>query len=150
MTNTNTTDATKNDIDQLNSFLRGERSAVETYRQVMEKAETPNVKTSLQSGFESHTKRARLLEDKVRMMGGEPSKESGAWGTFAKAVQGGAKVFGISSAVATLEQGEDHGLADYKRDLKDLSPQAQEFVRTNLLPEQVRTHAALSSLKKSL
>ena len=147
---THTAKIAKNDIDHLNSFLRGERSAVETYRQVMDKAETPNVKTSLQTGFESHTKRARLLEDKVRMMGGEPSKESGAWGTFAKAVQGGAKVFGISAAVATLEQGEDHGLEDYKRDLKDLSPQSQEFVRTTLLPEQERTHALLSGLKKSL
>ncbi len=140
----------KNDIDKLNSFLRGERSAVETYRQVMEKSETPAVRTSLQTGHDSHAKRARLLEEKVRVLGGEPSKDSGAWGSFAKAVEGGAKMFGMSAAVATLEQGEDHGLADYKRDLKDLTPQNQEFVRTNLLVEQERSHALLSALKKQV
>jgi len=147
---TTTNDLAKKDIDKLNSFLRGERSAVETYKQVMEKAETPTIRSSLQPGLDSHTKRARLLEDKVRSLGGEPSKDSGAWGTFAKAVEGGAKVFGISAAVSTLEQGEDHGLADYKSDLKDLTPQNQEFVRTNLLAEQERSHALMSSLKKSM
>lgn len=141
---------THNDIDKLNSFLRGELSAVETYRQVMEKAETPAVRASLQPGFDSHSKRTRLLEAKIRQLGGEPSKDSGAWGSFAKAVQGGAKMFGVSAAVSTLEQGEDHGLADYKSDLKELTPQNQEFVRTNLLAEQERSHALMSSLKKSM
>ena len=54
-----------------------------------------------------------MLRDAIVACGGTPAEGSGAWGTFAKVVEGGAKVFGEKAAVAALEEGEDHGLADY-------------------------------------
>ena len=73
--------------------------------------------------------------------------DSGPWGTFAKAVEGGAKIFGTSAAISALEEGEDHGLSDYKGDLSDLTPDMQRFITSEILPEQRETHATMSRLQ---
>jgi len=137
-------------VDKLNSFLRGEISAVETYRQAIEKlANKPQV-TTLSDCMRSHQERVGLLREEIRRRGGEPSESSGPWGAFAKLVEGGAKAIGEKAAIAALEEGEDHGRDDYKRDAADLEPDARQFVETALLPEQLRTHRAMSSLKSQM
>lgn len=140
---------TNDDIKQLNSFLRGEISAVETYQQCIDKMDDASVSTQLRQLQASHSTRVTKLQQQIRTLGGTPETDSGVWGSFAKLVEGGAKVFGTSAAIAALEEGEDHGKSDYKGDLKDLSPTVQQFVRNQLVPEQQKTHDALSALKKS-
>ncbi len=137
----------QDDVKQLNSFLRGEISATETYRQVIEKAESPSVSGVLAAGHASHERRVRLLEDKIRALGGEPDQGAGAWGALTKAIQGGAKLFGLPTAIAVLEEGEDHGKKDYAEHVGDLSPTSQAFVRSELMSEQDRTHDSLAALK---
>jgi uncharacterized protein (TIGR02284 family) len=137
-------------VDVLNSFLRGEISAVETYRQALEKVEQPKVKTQLQDCMQSHAQRVTILSDQIRTLGGSPSTSSGVWGTFAKAVEAGAKTFGEHAAVAALEEGEDHGRNDYKRDISKLDTAARQLVESRIIPEQQRTHDTMSSLKKAL
>jgi demethoxyubiquinone hydroxylase (CLK1/Coq7/Cat5 family) len=145
-THTNHKDA----VDHLNSFLRGELSAVETYRQALRKLDGFAHRATLEQCARSHEQRARLLSEEVKRLGGDPAKSSGTWGTFAQLVEGGASVFGDKAAVAALEEGEDHGKADYRRDLKDLDEPTRLFVESRVLPEQIRTHDAMSVLKKSL
>jgi hypothetical protein len=137
-------------VDKLNSFLRGELSAVETYRQALDKLGNKPEASTLNDCMRSHERRAQLLSQEIRRRGGEPAQSSGAWGTFAKLVEGSAKAFGEKAAIAALEEGEDHGRDDYKRDAKDLEPDAQTFVNQQLFPEQLRTHQAMSTLKSSL
>lgn len=138
--------STKNDIEQLNSFLRGEISAVETYEQCIDKIDSPSVVQQLRSLQMSHQSRVKLLRERILSLGGQPSQEAGLWGGIAKLVEGGASVFGEAPAVSALEEGEDHGLADYRRDLTKLSAEQQMFVREQLIPEQQRTHDVLSSI----
>lgn len=135
-------------LDHLNSFLRGELSAVETYRQAMEKMDDSASLAQLRECMNSHQRRVTLLSDTIRRFGGEPATSSGAWGAFAKLVEGGAALFGERAAIAALEEGEDHGLADYKRDLEDLDPMIAKFIETSILPEQNRTHLTMSQLKR--
>jgi len=137
-------------VDKLNSFLRGELSAVETYRQAIEKLSDKPEASTLNDCMLSHEQRARLLSDEIRRRGGEPAQGSGPWGAFAKLVEGGAKVFGEKAAIAALEEGEDHGRNDYQRDTDELEPDAKSFVKNEIFPEQLRTHQAMSSLKKTL
>lgn len=145
--------AVSDDINQLNSFLRGEISAVETYTQALknvdhkEHSQTARVLTD---NLASHQTRVRDLRAEITRLGGDPADGSGAWGTFAKAIEGGAAIFGDSAAVSAIEEGEDHGLKDYRGDLEDLSPAARQFVATKLLPEQTKTHRAASTLKKMM
>jgi uncharacterized protein (TIGR02284 family) len=141
--------STENTIDQLNSFLRGELSAVETYQQAISRLPTSVNRGLLEECRRSHQRRAELLAQEIRRRGGEPAQSSGAWGAFAKLVEGGAQVFGENMAIAALEEGEDHGRDDYQRDLSDLEPAARSFVEQHVLPEQLRTHDAMRVLKKS-
>lgn len=137
-------------VDVLNSFLRGEISAVETYRQALEKVTEPQVRTPLQDCLQSHTQRVTLLTEQVRTLGGSPATGSGVWGAFAKAVEGGAKAFGDKAAVAALEEGEDHGRNDYHRDLDKLDAASRQVIQARVVPEQQRTHDTMSALKKAL
>jgi hypothetical protein len=137
-------------VDTLNGFLRGEISAVETYRQAIEKLHTTSYSAELENCHRSHEQRVQLLRDQVRTMGGTPAEGSGAWGGFARLVEGGAKLFGEKAAIAALEEGEDHGLELYRKELEKLDARTRALIEHTVLPAQVQTHRALSSLKHSL
>ncbi len=143
------TDMQKN-VDQLNSFLRGEISAVETYRQALEALDSSACRPQLAKCKQSHEQRVALLTQQIRGLGGEPATSSGAWGAFAKLVEGGAAAMGDKAAIAVLEEGEDHGNADYKRDLEKLDPTVRAVVAQQIVPMQRETHANMSALKKQL
>ncbi|WNG29203.1 DUF2383 domain-containing protein [Cystobacter fuscus] len=138
------------DVETLNSFLRGELSAVETYRQAIGHVSTDRLRDQLQDCLRDHEQRAAAIRERITKLGGQPAEGSGVWGTFAKIVQAGADVLGEQSAIQALEQGEDHGLADYQRDLDKTHGEARRFVRMELLPAQKRTHDRMSKLKKTL
>src|ERR1700742_1623109 len=98
----------KSSIDQLNHFLRGEISAVETYRMALDKLETERpARGELEVCMQSHASRVTLLREAILAAGGTPVDSSGPWGTFAKAVEGSARVLGDKVAIAALEEGED-------------------------------------------
>jgi uncharacterized protein (TIGR02284 family) len=124
------------DTDALNSLLRGELSAVETYDQAMKKVEDPTVLTDLQRIRGEHAEAAVRLRDQVVRFGGTPSESSGPWGTFAAAVTGTAKTFGPGTALAALKQGEEHGINEYDDALKNegVNPECKDLIRTDLLP----------------
>jgi demethoxyubiquinone hydroxylase (CLK1/Coq7/Cat5 family) len=137
-------------VEQLNSFLRGEISAVETYRQALNKVNDVRARTELEQCHMSHQQRVDLLRMRIMELGGEPAQSSGPWGAFAKAAEGGAAAFGEKAAIDVLEEGEDHGLKDYQKHLNDLDATSRMFVEQELLPAQQRTHRALSTLKHTL
>lgn len=140
--------ATRASIDHLNGYLRGEIAAVETYQMALDKLdEISTARDELLINLKSHEDRVMMLQDMIMDLGGEPATTSGAWGMFAKAVEGGAKVFGDKATVVALEEGEDHGLDDYEEDLDALDPETRSFVVDKLLPAQQRTHARLTALK---
>ncbi|MDZ4695907.1 MAG: DUF2383 domain-containing protein [Deltaproteobacteria bacterium] len=139
---------TEKTIDTLNSLLRGEISAVETYDQAINKVDSSGGAAGLlQRCRQSHDMRASRLREAVVARGGHPAEGSGAWGAFAKLMEGGATVLGVDSAVSLLEEGEDHGLKEYRTSLKTLDAEGQALVAEELLPEQTHTHEVLRLLK---
>jgi len=142
--------ATKSSVDQLNSFLRGELSAVETYRMALDKLEAMSpARAELEACLASHQDRVMALRESIIALGGSPSDTSGPWGVFAKTVEGAAKAFGEKAAIAALEEGEDHGLKDYRDELDepDLDAQSRIILTARLLPAQQVTHDRMSALK---
>lgn len=137
-------------IDTLNSFLRGEISAVETYSQAAEKISEPSLRATIEDLRQSHELRVASLRSRVLQLGGKPAEGSGVWGGFAKAVEGGAKVFGTKTAIAALEEGEDHGLKLYRDNFDKLDAQNRTWVETEVYSQQRRSHDVMSSLKKSI
>src|SRR5207253_201887 len=102
------------------------------------------LRAELEMAGRSHAQRVQALRQQILRLGGEPSASSGVWGAFVMLIEGGAKLFGEHAAIAALEEGEDHGLADYRRDLEQLDADTRRFVEIELLPEQERTHRAIS------
>jgi uncharacterized protein (TIGR02284 family) len=137
-------------LGKLNSFLRGEISAVETYKQAIEKIKDPAIRTQLQSCEQDHEKRIQLLRERITSLGGKPDQGSGAWGVWAKVLQGGSDLLGEKTALSTLEQGEDHGLNDYRRDLDSLDGETRSWIESNILPKAEQTHGTLSTLKRTV
>ena len=142
--------ATKSSIDQLNSFLRGEISAVETYQMALDKLDrTSTARDELLANLKSHQDRVMALQEAITTLGGTPAQGSGPWGAFAKMVEGAAKTLGDKAAVAALEEGEDHGLKDYKNDISDVGPECRQVI-SRLIQQQQLTHDRLSALKRRL
>jgi uncharacterized protein (TIGR02284 family) len=135
--------------EKLNGILKGERSAVETYRQALEKTTDVKIRPILESNHSCHQARVQTLSTMISQAGGKPAETSGAWGAFAKMMEGGAKVFGDAASIAVLEEGEDKGLADYKGLLNDSNIEVKN-VATQMISKQEGTHAKMRDLKKSL
>ena len=141
---------TKSSIDKLNDFLRGEMSAVETYQMAIDKLDAASTaRAELLVNLKSHQDRVMALQNAIIAAGGTPAKGSGPWGTFAKIVEGSAKALGEKAAIAALEEGEDHGLKDYKADTAKLDPQCGQIV-AQMISMQQQTHDRLSALKHRL
>jgi len=124
-------------VDQLNSFLRGEISAVETYTIALDRLKLESTARSrLDACLQSHAERVALLKARIESLGGQPAAGAGPWGAVTRAIEAGATALGDRAAIAALEQGEDHGLRDYQEDVVKLGVAARDLVIQQLLPQQ--------------
>ena len=123
-------------IEVLDSLLRGELSAVETYSQAIHKFPDSAAHGKLQDIRADHLESVETLREIITDLGGNPSTDSGAWGGFAKSVEGVAAVFGDSLAMSALKQGEEHGIGEYEDALADkgLDSEVKAVIREDLLP----------------
>ena len=88
--------------------------------------------------YEAHKDAVSSLQAQIHQLGGTPSEDSGAWGTWAKIVQGGANMLGKKAALKVLQEGEKSGAEDYEEALQDteLSSDIRSLIETKLLPAQ--------------
>jgi uncharacterized protein (TIGR02284 family) len=134
-------DAGGETVRQLNSLLRGEISAAETYRMAIDKvADSDNVANAglLREIQEEHGRAAQGIRDRIRELGGDASDSSGAWGAWAKTVQGTMNLFGDAAALKSLKEGEEHGLKDYQEAIDDVDPSSAQLIQNQLIPAQQR------------
>jgi len=149
MKNANTED-TGEAVRQLNSFLRGEISAAETYRMAIDKVASSD-RASQAVGLisdiqEEHGRAAQSLRNRIRELGGEPSDSSGAWGAWAKTVAGVANIFGDGASLKALKEGEEHGLKDYQEGLDDIDATSADLVQNQFIPAQQKHISLLNGL----
>ncbi len=139
-------------IKVCNSLLRGELSAVETYSLAINRYAGKPAVGELQRIRTEHALSAARLSQSVREMGGTPEEESGAWGLFAKAVQGAANLFGADSALESLQRGEEKGRSDYEDALKNDEVMAahKEVISSELLPRINHHIATLERLEETV
>lgn len=138
-------------IETLNKLLKDELSATETYQQALDKLrEDAGLAESeyLLPIYEDHKDAASSLQAQIRQLGGTPSEDSGAWGTWAEIVQGGANMLGKEAALKALQQGEKSGAEDYEEALQDpeLPSDVRSLIETKLLPAQQSHISTLNRL----
>lgn len=121
-------------IEPLNRLLRGELSAVETYQQAIKRVSDSSAVLELKRISTEHQQAVGLLRDHIREFGGIADESSGAWGVWAKAVEGTATVFGETAALKALKEGEEHGLKEYQAimDDPDLIPELKSLLTERL------------------
>ena len=147
------TDQSGEAVRQLNSLLRGEISAAETYRMAIDKLVDGDHATDaalLKQMQEDHGRAAQHLRERIRALGGEASDSSGAWGAWAQTVQGTMNLFGDTSALKGLKEGEEHGLKDYEEALDDVDTTSQQLIQNQLIPAQQRHINLLDQLISSV
>ena len=135
-------------VDKLTEFLRGEISAVETYRFALEAVGGREVRSTLQECQRSHEERVGLIRDELIRLGGALSTSWGAWRTWVRAIEGNAKLGGEQAAIAVLEEGEELRLEGYRlEDGDEVDDRVRALVIGKLLPQQQLTRSRLGDRK---
>ena len=132
-------------VSSLNSLLRGEISAVETYNQAIKQLAKEPL-NDLIDNRNCHSKRVDVIHNHIIEHGGTPDATSGIWGSFAKLVEKSAAMISVKSVIAALEEGEDHGIKQY-RNPGDLDSSSIHLIQTVLLPRQLETHERMRNRK---
>jgi hypothetical protein len=131
----------------LNSYLRTEMSAVDSYQLALESVRPPDRRLLLAECKRSHAGRVAALKLHIAEHGGTPSASSGAWGVLTQVIEGGAREIGEPTAIAVLEEFEYHDVKRYRDELGKLDPSTRRFVEVELLPQQENTYAMVRALK---
>jgi len=139
-------------VDQLNSLLRGEISAAETYRMAIDKVADDSAANAglLREIQEEHGRAAQGIRSRIREIGGEASDSSGAWGAWAKTVQATMNLFGDASSLKALKEGEEHGLKDFQEALPSVDASSAQLIANQLIPAQRRHIDLLDQLINSV
>lgn len=137
-------------MKKLKALYRGELSAVETYKQAMEKFESEPEIMRLQSFVNDHEEAVKFFESKIESMGDHTEHDSGAWGTTAKTVMGAAKFFGDTSTLKALEEGEEHGLSEYKElhNLDETPTELKREIEQKFIPKTQDHINSIRAMKK--
>lgn len=125
--------------DLLQSLLRGEIAAAETYAQVLDDDSQPNA-ALLRELQHDHGRAIKFFSDQLSARGLEVPSTSGAWGQFARLVEGTAKLLGDKTALRALRDGERRGLRDYEQATRSgpLPVDCREHIERELVPTQRR------------
>lgn len=113
-----------------NRLLKRELSAVGTYTQALSLFRQEPACSLLKSIRSDHEESAAILRIHIDDMGGEPANHAGAWGQFAKAMEGFAQIFGETPSLIALEAGELACRDDCRRALAD--PEVMEEVKDDI------------------
>ena len=137
-------DRESDEVDGLNRCLRSELSAIETYRQALDRdRDEYGTQTEFQRLSEilrDHEDAASQLRHLTRQRGGEPSDDAGAWGTWSKIIMGAAKLFGDKAALKALKEGEESGFKEYDRFQRESNPSREALDLTSELMGRVQRH----------
>lgn len=136
-------------VTHLNALLRGEIAAAETYRMAIDRvaaAESTGSAGLLHNAQKDHGRAAQAIRDRINELGGEASDSSGAWGVWAKTVQGTMNLFGDASSLKALKEGEEHGLKDYQSSLAGVDSTSAQLIQNQLIPAQERHISLLDQL----
>lgn len=137
-------------IEDLNGLLQGELAAIRSYSEAVRKADDPRVAEVFDECRTSHLTRSTKLQAAVVETGGLPVTPSGPWGGLSKLVTSGAGAIGDRALAMALEEGEDIGASQYEWSLVNMHGDHRNLVKSELLPEQQRTHQRLKELTNQL
>jgi len=136
-------------LSTLNTFLRGEIAAVQTYARTLKRMGGHACCGDLGQCLASHERRVALLRRRIIDLGGVPEQTPGAWDPFPRHGESGSVPLRDDVVIAALEEGEDRGLKLYLDAVGKLDRDTRRLIGDRVLPEQVWTHDSLSDLNSN-
>jgi len=140
-------------IKELNTVLKGEHMAVESYDRFIHAVENDKVKEEFRKILEDHKRHASLLEERIKELGGEPEKDLGFAGIMANAKMA-MKTMGNKETIDLVKQaydGEDKGVAMVeeiiKGDLDDESAKLMKDILSNEHEHLVQMNHIITQLE---
>lgn len=125
-------------VNELNTILKGEHMAVESYDRFIHMIEDDRVKEEFQKILDDHKKHVRLLEKRIKELGGEPKEDLGFAGIMANAKLA-MRTMGDKKTIDLVKQaydGEDKGVAMAKEIVKgDLDDESAKLMQDILAKE---------------
>lgn len=123
----------------LQKILRGELSALEAYDKVLTRTDNHLVFSELSQIRSEHELSVNRLRQLIVNKGEPPEEGSGVWGQFVKTLIAGSAMISDEFIVKTLQEGEEHGLNEYRQFL-EMNPTLteEEAVRLHFIPAQER------------
>ena len=133
------------DTKTLDSLLQAEMSAVDTYKQLIEKfREEPGI-DQIFAVQRDHRIAVSRLSRHIEEHGGKPTEGATPWVPLVKAVAKSANLLGDTAALKALREGEENALKEFKEAMEGgtLADDCIEVIRPLLV--QDRQHIALIS-----
>ena len=126
-------------LDKLQSMLRGEIAAAETYSQAIERCEGTH-ESLLREIAAEHGRAIQFFRNQLKQRGADVDTSSGSWGVFAKTVEKSALMVSPILGLRALRQGEEHGLRLYEDAVDDpeLPAATRRYLTETLIPSQRR------------
>jgi hypothetical protein len=125
------------DLRALNKLLRGELSAIDSYKRGIPRFEDLVIAEELNRISADHLKASTAIKSLIEAYGGEAAENSGAWGTIATTLTDAAKLLGPETVLQTLRRGELIGISEYESALENegIAPECKQEIRNHLLPK---------------
>lgn len=128
-------------INELNTFLKGEYMAIDSYERYIQTVKEPAIKGELQKIQKEHKQHAIQISERIQNLGGKPADSPGIAGRVAETISG-IKDIGNKSYQTILKEaynGEDKGIKMADELVKgDLDSESKNLVNNILNTD--RTH----------
>lgn len=137
------------DDGRADKLIRGERAAVDAYRDALDGVDAGGTAARvLGAVLEEHRHALGALRSAAGPGHRDEGEGAGQWGAFTKAVEKAARWLGDRTALKALNEGEDHGVSEYRTALAEggLPPAVHTLVQEELLPAQLRHVETLDDL----
>ncbi|MDF2530521.1 MAG: hypothetical protein K0R80_960 [Clostridia bacterium] len=136
-----------NDIKELNTALKGEHMAIETFDYYIQDAKDEDTKKKLMDMQQQHQFHAIQLSERIQQLGGNPINSSGITGVMAEIKNKVTpKKYVDNSMIKSIVQGEELGIQAYGEIMANLTDGANQKLAEEMLVESVRIVEKLNQM----
>ena len=136
-----------NDIKELNTALKGEHMAIESFDYYIQDAKDEDTKKSLMDIQQQHKFHAMQLSERIQHLGGNPVNSSGVTGVMAELKNKVTpKKYVDNNMIKSIVQGEELGIQAYGDIMANMSDASNQKLTEEMLIESVRIVEKLNQM----
>jgi ferritin-like protein len=136
-----------NDIKELNTALKGEHMAIESFDYYVQDAKDEETRKNLMDMQQQHQFHAIQLSERIQQLGGNPVNSSGVTGIMAEIKNKVTpKKYVDNNMIKSIVQGEELGIQAYGEIMANLKDGANQKLAEEMLIESVRIVEKLNQM----